>query len=267
MEPTIFRDMDVTPISWRECGAGEAVIFLHAMVTSRTGWDPQMQVLSKDYRCIAWDMPGFGGSAPAAKDAGFEEVLAVLVQFVTETLGLTQAHFVGLSVGGMILQQLAARHPALVRSIAMLDCSPKFGFGGDSNGPEFVAWAQAQLSSQSQADFSEGMIRAITGPDASEPAIQSAITAMGRATREGLEFAARLIAGHDALDQLPRIACPTLVMAGAQDRETPPAYAREIAARITDANLSIIPNAGHIANLEAPDAVTARLQTFLKHAL
>ena len=112
---TTFRNMDLTPISWRECGTGEAVIFLHAMVTSSAGWDPQMQVLSVDYRCIAWDMPGFGSSTPAAKNAGFDEILQALVRFVTETLGLTKAHFVGLSVGGMMLQQLAARHPALAR--------------------------------------------------------------------------------------------------------------------------------------------------------
>ena len=264
---TIFRDIEVTPISWRECGAGEAVIFLHAMVTSSTGWDPQMQVLAADYRCIAWDMPGFGRSTPPEKDAGFDEVLQALVRFVTETLGLTKAHFVGLSVGGMILQHLAVSHPALVRSMTLLDCSPKFGFGGNSNAAEFVAWVNSQLDSESQSAFNESMIRAITAPIASRQAIQSAIAAMGRAKREGLEFAAHLIATHDALDLLPRITCPTLVMAGALDSETPPAYARAIAAGIPGANLSIIPNAGHIANLEAPEAVTDRLRVFLAHGL
>ncbi len=262
-----FLDRDTAPIGWRECGSGAPVIFLHAMVTSSTGWDPQMQALSRDYRCIAWDMPGFGASPALPLTAGFDEVLAVLVDFVTRTLGLVRAHFVGLSVGGMILQQLAARHPDLVQSLALLDCSPKFGFGGGSSGAEFVAWVETELSRQSKAAFSESMVRAIVAPYASEAVIQTAIGAMSRATRQGLEFAARLIAHHDALAELTQIHSPALVMAGALDRETPPAYSQAIAALIQGANLSIIPGAGHIANLEDPEAVSARLHTFLKHVL
>jgi pimeloyl-ACP methyl ester carboxylesterase len=237
------------------------------MVTSRAGWAPQMQALSDRYRCIAWDMPGFGASAPLAPDAGFDDVLAALVTFVTRTLGLTRAHFVGLSVGGMILQQLAARRPDLVQSIAMLDCSPRFGFGGDGDSAPFLAWVRSEMTAKGQAAFSEAMIRAIVAPDASEPVIQAAISAMARATPAGLDLAARLIAAHDALAVLPQIRCPALAMAGADDGETPPAYAREIARLIPNGNLSVIPNAGHIANLEAADAVTARLRVFLQHGL
>mgnify|MGYP003382609584 CR=1 FL=1 len=262
-----LSDLDVAPISWRECGAGAPVVFLHAMVTSRTGWDPQIRALSDTYRCIAWDMPGFGSSAPLPADAGFDAVLATLTGFVTQTLGLARAHFVGLSVGGMILQQLAARHPDLVQSIAMLDCSPRFGFGGDGDGAPFLAWVRSELATKGQAAFSEAMIRAIVGPNTGEAVIQEAIAAMARATPAGLDLAARLIAAHDALDMLPQIRCPALAMAGAQDGETPPAYAREIARLIPNSNLSVIPDAGHIANLEAADAVTARLRVFLQHGL
>lgn len=262
-----FLDRDDAPVGWRECGAGEPVIFLHAMVTSRSGWDPQLRALGASFRCIAWDMPGYGTSAPAPDDAGMEHALARLGRFVSGTLGLSSAHFVGLSVGGMILQHLAARNPALVRSIAVLDCSPRFGFGGGGTGAEFEAWVAGELDARRIEDFSHGMVRAIVGPQATPAAIAAADQAMGRASRKGLEFATRLIARHDALDLLPAITCPTLAMAGAQDAETPPAYAREIAVRIPGANLSIIPGAGHISNLEAPEAVTARLHTFLTHGL
>ncbi len=267
MQPETPRDIDAAPISWRECGTGVPVVFLHAMVTSRLGWDPQMLALSDSYRCIAWDMPGFGGSVALPADAGIDDVLTGLIGFVTQTLGLKQAHFVGLSVGGMILQQLAARHPDLVQSITLLDCSPRFGFGGDSDSAPFLAWVRAELDASGQAAFGQAMIRAIVGPGASELVIQSAIAAMARATPAGLDLAARLIAAHDAVDLLPLITCPALVMAGANDGETPPAYAREIARLIPNGNLSVIPQAGHIANLEAPEAVTARLRVFLHHGL
>lgn len=262
--PTNF---DHEPIAWREMGKADAVIFLHAMVTSRMGWEPQLTVLSSDFRCIAWNMPGFGTSTPASHKAGFDEVLDTLVTFVTGTLGLHRAHFVGLSVGGMILQQLAAKHPKLVRSVTMMDCSPKFGLGGGITGDEFEALMATQMDSTPLPQFCEGMIRAIVGPQAPKTAIQASIGAMADASRAGLDYAVRLIARHDALDQLPQITCPVLVMAGADDAETPPAYARELASRIPGANLSIIPNAGHIANLEAAKAVTARLRVFLTHMI
>ena len=267
MQSEVFKDIDSAPIAWRECGSGAPVVFLHAMVTSRIGWDPQMRDLSDSYRCIAWDMPGFGASASLPSEAGFDEILNILVAFVTQTLGLKNAHFIGLSVGGMILQQLAARHADLVQSITLLDCSPRFGCGGDSDSASFLAWVRSELNTSGQATFSEAMIRAIVGPATEEPVIQSAIAAMARATPAGLDFAARLIAAHDAVAVLPQITCPALVMAGANDGETPPAYAREIARLIPNGNLSVIPAAGHIANLEAAEAVTARLRVFLQHGL
>lgn len=260
-------DFDGGEISWREAGAGEPVIFLHAMVTSRIGWDPQILALAPGYRCIAWDMPGYGGSRSLAADASMETVIETLVAFVTRTLRLESAHFVGLSVGGMMLQYLAALHPTRVRSISMLDCSPRFGFGGGGSGPEFEAWAAGQLDSQPQAQFCRDMIGAIVAPDATNAAIETAFAAMSRASRPGLDLATRLIARHDALELLRSIDCPTLVMAGEHDRETPPEYAWEIARRIPGANLTIIPNAGHISNIEAPEAVSARLRVFLEHGL
>lgn len=267
MKSITAQDRAGHPIAWREAGDGAPVIFLHAMVTSRLGWEPQMARLARDYRCIAWDMPGYGGSAPAPADAGMQAVLDLLTEFVTATLGLRSAHFVGLSVGGMMLQHLAARRPDLVRSITLIDCSPKFGFGGGSSPEEFESWVRNSLDTQPLTEFCRNMIAAITAPGAGREALEASERAMGQASREGLDLAARLIARHDALDALGQITCPTLVMAGAEDKETPPSYAQAIAARIPGANLSIIPGAGHIAPLEAPAAVSDRLHTFLAHGL
>ena len=110
-----------TEIAWEECGTAKkgAIIFLHAMAGSATAWDPQMKAFASDYRCIAWDMPGFGESADAPDNADMDWVVKSLAHFVSHTLGLGEAHFVGLSVGGMILQHFAAAHPDLVQSHKM----------------------------------------------------------------------------------------------------------------------------------------------------
>ncbi len=257
-------------ISWKEAGdtANPALVFLHAMAGSATAWSPQIDIFSDSYRCIAWDMPGFGGSDDAPEGADMDWTVETLKKFITDTLGLQSAHFVGLSVGGMILQHFAATHPDLVDSAAILDSSPKFGYGGDVDPIAFADSILADLNSgTSPAKFSDGMIRAIVGPDCPEEIKVETITSMSRARTNGLALTTRLIADHDALDKLANITCPTLAMAGAQDAETPPAYAYAIAQMIPGASATIIPNAGHIVNLENHAPVTARLRFFLDHGL
>lgn len=258
-----MENFDNNPITWREAGNGDAIVFLHAMAGSRTAWEPQLSELSAKYRCIAWDMPGFGKSGPSGDDAKMADIVQNLADFVTGPLGLNSAHFVGLSVGGMILQHFAVKFPTLCRSISILDSSPKFGFGGDMQPDDFEIPMLKQLrAGVAVADFSNEMIRAIVGPDCSEEIKLEAIAAMSRAQRAGLELTTKLIARHDALDALLKISCPALVMAGEADAETPPAYANEIASRIPNAEVTIIPNAGHIVNLENSNAVTKRLSMF-----
>lgn len=257
-------------IAWQEVGApiNGAIVFLHAMAGSATAWAPQMAAFKDEYRCIAWDMPGFGGSQDAAEDADMDVIVDTLASFVRNDLSLRSAHFVGLSVGGMILQHFAAAHPDLVQSMAILDSSPKFAFGSDVEPSSFADPILADLASgTTPAEFSNGMIRAIVGPACSEEIKLDTIASMSRARTNGLALTTRLIADHNALEKLGDITCPTLVMAGADDAETPPAYTHAIASRIAGAHVTIIPKAGHIVNLEAPDAVTARLQFFFDHAL
>ncbi|AKS46141.1 Pimeloyl-ACP methyl ester carboxylesterase [Octadecabacter temperatus] len=257
-------------IAWQEAGStsNPTLIFLHAMAGSATAWAPQMDAFSSNFRCIAWDMPGFGDSADAPDGADMDWTVATLHRFVTQTLGLKSAHIVGLSVGGMILQHLAAAYPDLVDSAAILDSSPKFGYGGDSDPDAFADPILAGFDSgTTAAQFSDGMIRAIVGPNCSEDVKLATIKSMSRARINGLALTTRLIAHHDAVDKLGDITCPTLAMAGADDAETPPAYAYAIAQMITGASATIIPNSGHIVNLENPTPVTARLRFFLEHGL
>ncbi|MCZ4271255.1 alpha/beta fold hydrolase [Maritalea porphyrae] len=258
-----MKNTTVDGVSWLECGAGSPIIFLHAMAGSKTAWRPQFERFSKAYRCIAWDMPGFGISAPLADNARMQEVVAALHHFVTKTLGLEKAHFVGLSVGGMILQHFAAVYPQHMTSMTIMDSSPKFGLGGDADPKEFTHSICGQLDSDvSVAEFSASMINAIVAPDCRNTVRQEAIGAMSRATKQGLKLTTHLIAEHDALAKLKAINVPSLVLAGALDAETPPAYAERIAAELLNARASIIPDAGHIANLENPTAVNAQLETF-----
>jgi 3-oxoadipate enol-lactonase len=247
-----------------DVGVGEPVLFLHSMAGSRTSWQVQIERLSGRLRCLALDLPGYGGSAPLAPTTPMHHLADLTVAFLRSQLGLSSAHFVGLSVGGMLLQLVAVRHPAMVRSLTIMDSSPQFGFGGAADPGAFLESISAQLKSDTTTGpFCEAMVRAIMAPGAAESAYAAAVADMRRGTAEGFALCAHLIAGHDARAILPGIAAPTLVMVGERDRETPISYATALADRIPNAELHVIPHAGHLANIENPGDVNERLWSFL----
>lgn len=247
-----------------EAGSGSPVIFLHSMAGSADSWRPQIEILRGAHRCIAWDMPGYGASPAIPETTPMAEISEILAHFLRETVQVECAHFVGLSVGGMILQSFAARHPDMVLSLTIMDSSPKFAFGSSLRPEEFIDPILAKLAGGiSVRDFADGMVRTIMASETSEAIRAAGVEAMARARPEGLALCTRLIGGHDGLKDLPRIAAPTLVLVGEEDAETPPSYSAEIATRIDGAELQVIPAAGHLSNVENAPAVNTALVAFL----
>lgn len=250
----------------REAGEGSPVVFLHSMAGSAQSWRPQFEFFRGTHRCIAWDMPGYGDSPAIDPMTSMAELADLLAGFLREMTGGARAHLVGLSVGGMILQCFGARHSRMAATLTIMDSSPKFAFGASMRPEEFVDPILAQLDGGiGVPDFANTMVRAIMAPQTPEAIRSEAVGAMKRARPEGLALCARLIGGHDGLADLPRIAMPTLVLVGEKDAETPPSYSAEIAARIEGAAMQVIPDAGHLSNVENAEAVNAALSIFLRH--
>jgi len=118
-----LRDVAATPVAWREAGSGPLVLFLGGLGMTRTGFDPQLAALAARYRCVAWDMPGYGASPLPAGGLTFE-LLADAAARLIETLGETRAHLVGLSVVAVTVIKTTIRHHARVRSLPPLDSRP-----------------------------------------------------------------------------------------------------------------------------------------------
>ena len=258
-----LRDVDATPVAWREAGSGPLVLFLHGLGTTRTGFDPQLAALAADYRCVAWDMPGYGASPALAGGLSFAS-LADCVAGLIETLGETQAHVAGLSMGGQIALHTALRHPDRVRSLALLDSSPAFGLDGTD--PE--TWKRLRLDAldagQTPASMAEPVLRSIMAPDVGAAAVAATAASMARISADGLRAAIEFLPTHDVRARLGEVRAPTLVLVGEYDEETPLSYAEALAHGIPGAALQVVPGAGHVSNLEAPDAVTAALRAHLE---
>lgn len=256
--------MNQPPIAWREAGSGAPVLLLHGLGGSRTAWEPQLVDLSSEFRCVAWDMPGYGESRPFSGTMTWEK-LADAVADLVEALGESSAHLVGISLGGMVAQHAALAHPALVRSLVLLDSSPQFGFGGMTAAEEWISDRLDPLrAGETPASMARDALWAIVAPGTADEVVEQAAQAMGRIGVEAFREATMCLTTHSVLDDLADVRAPTLVAVGELDRETPPFFSEALAERIPGARLEVIEGSGHYSNLEKPQEVNCLLRQFIR---
>ena len=188
----------------------------------------------------------------------FTALADAVVAFI-DVLVADAVHLAGISFGGMIAQYVAARYPSRVSSLTLLSTSPAFGLDGTKP----YEWRAARLAPLDEglepADFADRVLGTIAGPHISPEALAGQRTAMERVTSGGMRRAIDCLVTHDSRSLLPSITAPTLCVVGELDEETPVAYAFALADLIPHARLVVVPQAGHLLNVEAPDAVNQLL--------
>lgn len=249
------------PIAWREAGDGDAVLFLHGLGGSRLAWEPQLEALGDDRRCIAWDLPGYGCSV-ALPSMTFPAIVDATVALL-DGLGLDSVDVVGLSFGGQQALHLALAHPDRVRRLVLADTSARFG----ADGTDAETWKRLRLdpldAGITPADMAPAVLDSITAPGFGGRERDRAIRAFAQIPSEGLRAAVHCLPGHDVRGRLGEIAAPTLVIVGELDEETPLAYAELLATAIPDARLEVIAGAGHLTPTEAPTEFNTLVREFL----
>lgn len=261
-------DVDGERFAWRESGDASAttvLVLLHGLGGSRLSWEPQLQGLATGSRVVAWDMPGYGAS-PAIDGAVTFISLADSVVELLDVLEVDAAHLAGISFGGMIAQYVAARYPSRVLTLTLLSTSPAFGLDGTTPGE----WRAARLAplddGREPADFAVDVLTAISGPEISPDALNGQRAAMARVSGGALRKSIDCLVTHDSRALLPAINAPTLCAVGEVDEETPVAYAFALADLIPHARLVVVPHAGHLLNVEAPEAVNQLLRDQMERA-
>jgi 3-oxoadipate enol-lactonase len=241
-------DVNGTTIAVIDEGQGDAVLFLHGMGCDGTDWAPQITALSGQYRCIAIDHRGHGESDRVVGDGFSISGFAADVLGVLDHLGVSAAHVVGLSMGGMVSQRIALDAPERVLTLTLLDTFARPGPLGESMGAMAEEIEKGDLDAFA-AGFQAMMFASLT--TTTKPEVIERFQAQFRAnTPACLAWDIRAAASFDVLEDLGGIRAPTLVCCGAEDNLTPPNQAEEIAAAIPGARLEIIPDAGHFSNIE-----------------
>jgi len=247
----------------------ETIVFAHGLLWSGRMFDAQVAALKARHRCITFDFRGQGKSE-VTEDGYDMDTLADDAAALIEALDASPCHFVGLSMGGFVGMRLAARRPELIRSLVLMETSADLEPA--ESGPKYrmLGRVVSVLGRLGMRLVMPRVMRIMFGRKFLEDPAREAERRLWKA--RGMENdpvgAVRALQGvidrAPIYDELPRIACPTLVMVGDQDVATVPAKAQRIHAAIPGSRLVVIPGAGHTSSAEEPEFVNAALAEFLR---
>jgi pimeloyl-ACP methyl ester carboxylesterase len=251
---------------YEERGQGEVVLFLNGLSGDHLYWLGPLRTFGKNYRCLAPDNRDVGQSDYVAAAYTVRQLADEYLEFL-DRLSVSAAHIVGLSLGGMIAQELALAAPQRVHSLVLVNTLARTDdwFAGTLRAfelirrqvPDTPAFFEAILSWWVSHRFFEGSERCTW--------LRWLLHQTPHSQRlDGFLRQLEAIRGHDTLDRLAGIACPTLILSGEDDGVMPPRYARQLAERLPHAELVVIPEVGHALPFEAPAAFRTHLADFLR---
>lgn len=233
----------------------------HSLATDLTMWDAQIEALTRRHRLLRYDTRGHGGSDAPGGVYSLSQ-LAKDACGLLDALGIERAHFIGLSMGGMIGQMLALETPNRLLSLVLCDTTSRI-----------PADATPAWDERIRISGSEGMAPLV------DPTIARWFTRDFRERRsdivdrirdlirnttpEGYIGCCHAISSLDVTNALERISVPTLVIVGKDDPGTPVAAATIIHEKIPKSELSIIPSASHLSNVEQPEEFNSIVIEFL----
>ena len=242
-------------------GDGPVVTFSHSLACNLSMWDEQARALKGRYRVLRFDTRGHGQtSAPAA--AYTLDQLADDLKGLLVGLSITATHFVGLSMGGMIGQVFALKHPAMVQSLVLCDTTSRYP---SAAAPVWEERIKAVGAKGMEPMVAPTLERWFTAPfRARRQDLMDRVGAMIRSTpAPGYIGCCHAIPKINVTERLKEVRCPALVIVGEEDPGTPVEMAREIHAALPGAELAILSRASHLSNLEQPAEFNRALGGFL----
>ena len=252
-------------LKYDEQGSGLPVVLIHGFPLSRQMWQPQIAFLSAvGYRVICPDLPGFGESPFAQGPLSMSDYADAVISLL-DGLGVEKAVIGGMSMGGYVLLDLVERYPDRLLGAMFLVTRAA---ADDSAGKEKRTLLATEVSGGNHLIVPDTFARVLFSPDT--PQKSPGLIADVRQWIESVSPAGivgGLLAMRDRDDSVARLAnflLPSLVVGAEQDLAVPPEHSQALAKGLSDAELKIIPGAGHMANLEQPELFNEALVGFLQ---
>ena len=252
--------MTVDGIHYDVTGTGDAVLLIHGLALDGRMWDDQVDAFAATHQVIRFDLPGSGHSAIPTGPWS----LSGTAHDVLRDAGVDRAHVVGLSLGGQAATDLALEHPGMVRSLVLIDAA----VAGYRFSDEWRTRMKATIDMAASESPGRATERWLTDP-LFAPAMRHPATAQrlremvlgysgAHWTHPGWIISAR----PSTIERLGEIRAPTLVIVGDLDLPDFHAVADTLAREIRGARKLVVPDAGHMANMEAPRIVNRAIGEF-----
>jgi pimeloyl-ACP methyl ester carboxylesterase len=238
------------------------LLFLHGFPFNSSSWQAQKEYFGAKYRVFTPDLRGMG-AGPEDNPPWFIHQYVEDVKELLNREGVERAVLCGLSMGGYIALHFAQKYPERLRALVLCDTQA----GADSNEAKDKRFANVQKVYAGLPAFAEEFSRNVLAKGAlvNRPELQRRVVEMitGNKASSVAQVLATLASRRDSTPFLGEIQAPTLVIVGEEDVVTPLAAARVLAERIPGARLEVIAGAGHMSNLEQPEAFNHALESFL----
>lgn len=250
-------------IAYRDEGDGNPIVFLHAFPLNQTMWDGQVKAFCENHRVITFDWRGFGKSTLGTESTTmnlFADDLACLL----DALGVDLATICGLSMGGYAALAFYRKYADRVSALILADTRAN----RDTEEGKRARYEMAELARKSgPSALVEIMIPRLIGATTLQNNPRVAKRVQNMIESNSAEGIAQALLGmaerDDSTDLLAQINCPTLVIAGSEDKLTPPSEAEKMSEAICNANFEVISGAGHLPNIEQPGDFNRVITQFL----
>lgn len=258
---------------YQDVGSGFPILFGHSYLWDRKMWQPQVEYLSKYYRCIVPDLWSHGFSEECPQRPYSLEQLSEDYHYLMKSLEIKEYGIIGLSVGGMWGAQLAINHPDAVKALVLMDT-----FVGHEPEQTKQLYFNLLADLEKAQRFSEEIVQQITPFFFSEytlknkpqvvQAFQSSLKQTPHERLAGVvELGQAIFSRGSILHRLKELKMPTLIACGSEDKPRPPSESEQMHREIKGSIFNTIGDAGHIPSIEQPMATTELLMAFLEKAI
>lgn len=252
-------------LSLEVAGAGPLVVCLHGIGGNRSSWDSQIEPLAAEFTVVAWDARGYGDSDDYAGPLEFGDFSRDLLR-VLDHFGASAAHLVGQSMGGRIALDFYARHAERVATLTLVDTSA--GSPRVQSPAEVEKFLQMRkqplLEGRSPRDIAPEVAATLIGPGTAPRVRERVVESLSALHLESYLKTLDTVTRYTDFPPFESIRVPALVVVGEHDRIATPAYAREMASRITGAQFVELAGGSHVSNMDRPAEFNRALLDFLR---
>lgn len=245
-------------------GRGPAVLLIAGLGDPAEAWQSQLDGLSESYLVTAFDNRGVGRTPLPERRPLSACTMADDAAALLRALEIPSAHVAGYSMGSAIAQEMALRHPELVRSLVLVSTYARPDALWRS---QLDFWRWLPEVAPSERAFFEGFFTWVYTPRAHadgtvDQLVEEALAFPHKQSVEAFQAQVDVCLAHDTVDRLPKIAAPTLVLSGELDIILPPRFGRSVAAAIPNARFETMAGEAHQPFQEVPDEFNARVEDF-----